>query len=394
MTVTPLKAPFPWYGGKSRVAAEVWERLGNVPNYVEPFAGSLAVLLGRPHPPGLETVNDRDAHLTNFWRSIRHEPETVVEIAAWPVLENDLHAQNVRLCRVRDELAARLEGDPDYYDAELAGWWVWGICLWIGAGWADKRGSWWPNEDGLLARSEEPVYEARHKGGPGVPRKRFSAHPRGVMAKCNAPGTGVSRRRFNASSQGVKRSKPAIGHGDRGVHSSQKTKQYNGVWRCKPFLTGTQGIQRAVNVLGWMQALCERLASVRVLCGDWARCVTPSLTTTIGLTGVFLDPPYGEETGRDMRCYVEEGGDIAARCLEWCRANGDNPLLRIALCGEAGEHDALLEQGWTCMAWRRTGSASRGGSRAETRDWERIWFSPHCLAEQGYEEMSLFGGAS
>src|SRR5689334_19180994 len=45
-----LKAPFPWFGGKSRVASLVWERFGEVRNYVEPFAGSLAVLLGRPQP--------------------------------------------------------------------------------------------------------------------------------------------------------------------------------------------------------------------------------------------------------------------------------------------------------------------------------------------------------
>ena len=35
-------------GGKSKVADMVWERLGDVDNFVEPFAGSLAVLLRRP----------------------------------------------------------------------------------------------------------------------------------------------------------------------------------------------------------------------------------------------------------------------------------------------------------------------------------------------------------
>ena len=46
-----LKAPFPWFGGKSRVSHIVWDYFGDVANYVEPFAGSLAVLLGRPNPP-------------------------------------------------------------------------------------------------------------------------------------------------------------------------------------------------------------------------------------------------------------------------------------------------------------------------------------------------------
>ena len=47
-----LRAPFPWFGGKSRAADLIWPRFGDVPNYVEPFAGSLAVLLGRPTAPG------------------------------------------------------------------------------------------------------------------------------------------------------------------------------------------------------------------------------------------------------------------------------------------------------------------------------------------------------
>jgi DNA adenine methylase len=44
--VKPLRAPFPWFGGKSRAAHLVWAAFGDVPNYVEPFFGSGAVLLG------------------------------------------------------------------------------------------------------------------------------------------------------------------------------------------------------------------------------------------------------------------------------------------------------------------------------------------------------------
>lgn len=35
-----LKDPFPYFGGKSRVAPLVWQRLGNPINYIEPFFGS------------------------------------------------------------------------------------------------------------------------------------------------------------------------------------------------------------------------------------------------------------------------------------------------------------------------------------------------------------------
>ena len=59
-----VKAPFPWFGGKRRVASDVWAALGPVDNYVEPFAGSLAVLLARPDEPKTETVNDMDCYLS------------------------------------------------------------------------------------------------------------------------------------------------------------------------------------------------------------------------------------------------------------------------------------------------------------------------------------------
>ena len=137
-TLRTLKAPFPWFGGKSRVAHIVWDRFGNVPNYVEPFAGSLAVLLGRPHAPKTETVNDLDGHLVNFWRSIKLSPDITASWADWPVSEIDLLARHRWL--VRQEFRERLRDDPDWHDARIAGWWVWGLCAWIGSGWCRQRG--------------------------------------------------------------------------------------------------------------------------------------------------------------------------------------------------------------------------------------------------------------
>jgi hypothetical protein len=55
--------------------------------------------------------------------------------------------------------------------------------------------------------------------------------------------------------------------------------------------------------------------------------------------------------------------------------HGDDPDLRIALCGYEGEHE--MPPSWTCHAWK----AARGYAAAdnENRALERIWFSPHCL---------------
>lgn len=46
--MSDLKAPFPYFGGKRSVAADVWKRLGRPTQYIEPFCGSAAMLLAAP----------------------------------------------------------------------------------------------------------------------------------------------------------------------------------------------------------------------------------------------------------------------------------------------------------------------------------------------------------
>lgn len=137
-----IKAPFPWFGGKSTVAAEVWQRFGSVQNYVEPFFGSGAVLFSRPQPfTGVETINDKDRFVANAWRALQAAPDAIAEWADWPVNEVDLEARHYWLIT---EGAQRLENlsDPTWFDAQVAGWWIWGICSWIGSGWCSGEGPW------------------------------------------------------------------------------------------------------------------------------------------------------------------------------------------------------------------------------------------------------------
>ncbi len=135
-----LRAPFPWFGGKSLAAGLIWSAFGDVPNYVEPFCGSCAVLLGRPRPGKVETVNDRDGFIANVWRAIKHAPDEVAALCDWPVNEADLHARHRWLVE-RGPLLERLIDDPDWFDVKIAGWWLWGVCAWIGNGWCstDER---------------------------------------------------------------------------------------------------------------------------------------------------------------------------------------------------------------------------------------------------------------
>lgn len=109
------------------------------------------------------------------------------------------------------------------------------------------------------------------------------------------------------------------------------------------------------------------------------------------MTGVVLDPPYGDVAGRDMDIYAIDSGSVAADVREWAIANGDNPLLRIALCGYEGEHTMPPE--WECVAWKAHGGYSNQSDSNENKHRERVWFSPHCLQREN-AQRDLFGEAA
>ena len=134
-----LRAPFSWFGGKRHAAKRVWDAIGNVAHYVEPFCGSAAVLLARPHSPHRETVNDSDGMVSNFWRAAKYAPDSLAEHAAWPCNEVDLHARHQFLIASREGLTERLIVDPEWCDPRIAGWWAWGSRIWIGSGWCGEK---------------------------------------------------------------------------------------------------------------------------------------------------------------------------------------------------------------------------------------------------------------
>ena len=76
--------------------------------------------------------------VANFWRALQHDPEGVAEAADNPVNEADQHARHLWLCSAED-FRERMKTEPEFYDAKIAGWWVWGQCIWIGAGWCARQ---------------------------------------------------------------------------------------------------------------------------------------------------------------------------------------------------------------------------------------------------------------
>lgn len=76
-----MKAPFPYFGGKARQAERIASMLPAHDHYVEPFAGSMAVLLAKPRAT-METVNDLDGDLMTFWRVLRNQPDDLARACA------------------------------------------------------------------------------------------------------------------------------------------------------------------------------------------------------------------------------------------------------------------------------------------------------------------------
>lgn len=70
--------PFGWYGGKFSHLDWLLPLLPKCHHYCEPYAGSGAVLLNRK-PSAVETYNDLDGEVVNFFRVLRDEKQRLVE---------------------------------------------------------------------------------------------------------------------------------------------------------------------------------------------------------------------------------------------------------------------------------------------------------------------------
>lgn len=76
-----MKPPFIYFGGKTILAGRIASLFPAHGHYVEPFGGSLAVLLAKP-PSQMETVNDLDRSLMAFWRVLRDQPDELARRCA------------------------------------------------------------------------------------------------------------------------------------------------------------------------------------------------------------------------------------------------------------------------------------------------------------------------
>lgn len=414
LNASRLPAPFPLHGGKGRIVDLVWERFGpDVKVYSEPFAGTIAILLGCPFGRiQREIVSDTNGHIANFWRAMQHAPREVARWADYPTFHHDLSARHRWLVEWARRNAARLLEDPNWFDAQAAGWWVWGISNWVGSGWcldaggkiakvSDKR----PylrdrsgmggkgisaqrliGPDGLPVRQGSTVrsmalpdvYDKRPfvlgKGtdeqGVSVQRDVLpSVSDRRPMMDHKGGGVGVSVQRLNISDK-----RPYVrdnGYG-RGINAQARA------------FEGTVGTGE--RLVEYFEALAQRLAGVVTLNRDWSSAVTPTLlqhtpTSPKPPVAIFLDPPYRTTGGRSTQLYQSDSdGDsdrAAQNSYEWAVEHGD--VYRIVYCAHEG--DFPLPEGWDCHD-----IMFPGGGKRRYRIKDRIMFSPACLKPGAKQE--------
>jgi DNA adenine methylase len=109
--VTGVLPPTNYYGGKARLAPWIASLLPPHRTYVEPFAGSAAVLFAKPPSP-TEVLNDLDGAVVNFFRVLRERPGELGRALRLTPYAREEHHQ-----------LAPCYDDPDASDVERARRW-------------------------------------------------------------------------------------------------------------------------------------------------------------------------------------------------------------------------------------------------------------------------------
>jgi site-specific DNA-adenine methylase len=413
---TNLKAPFPYFGGKRNIANLVWQAIGDVKHYVEPFCGSCAVLLMRPdYDPTrhVETVNDADGHIANVWRCLKECPEETAEWADWPVNHAELSARRKYLLEYGPSLLQNLAMDVNYRDPQMAGYYIWCQGCWIGSG--------------LLTPpkgKKESIGKRPHLGntGTGVHKISIGQRPHlgdtgtgvhkislGQMPHLGDTGKGVHKislgkiPHLGDTGKGVHKISigkiPHLGDTGKGVHKISIGKiphlgnTGKGVHKISlgqiPHLsTAGSGVHKislgaSEGVLEWFRQLSSRLRRVRVTCGDWTVTCNGHWQGLHGQTvGFFLDPPYGHKANREKDLYNEDSMSLTEDVIAWALERAQDNKTKIVLCGYIEEGEPLLNSGWSVHTWKANGGYGNQGGPNENRHREALFLSPQCLPIQ------------
>jgi site-specific DNA-adenine methylase len=319
MVTRKYSNPFPWFGGKSRIADKIWKLFGDVDVYIEPFFGAGYIFFNRPnYDPGKhrEIINDKDMLIANFWRAVKEAPQEVAYWADNPINEADLTARHIWLVKYGiPDLTLKIQANPDYYDAKIAGWWVWGIACYIGGGWCRGDGK-WSEEDGKLVRVET--------GGASIKRPHATSY--------------------------------------QGIHKKSL---------------------RPIGLEAYFQNLSERLRYTIVFCGDWKRAVTKGVLSKGSRFGIFLDPPYDQNLRSENLYNIDDltlSKEVNQWCVE-NGDNPKYRIALCGYEGEHNNLEELGWKKFAWVTGRSYGTSKGKSPNSENRFLERVWYNRYCLEE-------------
>lgn len=104
-----MKPPIPYFGAKVNVGPAIAALLPPHQHYVEPYCGSLSILLAKS-PSRMETVNDLDHRLMTFWHVLRDQPDELERVCALTPHSRSEHAASydIDTCSTDLERARRV----------------------------------------------------------------------------------------------------------------------------------------------------------------------------------------------------------------------------------------------------------------------------------------------
>jgi len=317
MSVEKLKAPFPYFGGKTLIAEKVWGLLGQPEHYLEPFFGSGAVLLNRPNwnPDMTETINDKDCNIANVWRAMKYAPVELAEVCDYPVSHIDIAARRLYLINAQNNLKTNMLNDPEFYDIKLAGYWIYCTCLWIGGRMMTPR------------KNENTIGKRPPCGDKGIDINSIGKIPFLTCKGQSINMVNVNIREWFTALQ----------------NRLRKVRICNGDWSC-------------------------------ILGGNWQ-------DKTWDTVGIFLDPPYSHANRDSVYKEEDFSIAHKVREYCKKRSEEPNWRIVLAgYEGEHNELEEIgwgkIE--WKPNGGMGNCSGNKGSRGQDNAKLERLWYSPHC----------------
>lgn len=87
-----MKCILKYPGAKNRISDWICEYIPEHEVYLEPFAGSLAVFFAK-NPARIETLNDLDGNVVNYFNVVREKPELLAEVLSMTPYARDEYYQ-------------------------------------------------------------------------------------------------------------------------------------------------------------------------------------------------------------------------------------------------------------------------------------------------------------